>query len=206
MAMSSDLCHRIVREPLLGGLLCALGLASNALAQQPTVRYVLDPEHTTVAFLVGHAGYAKVLGQFETVAGEFQFDDSTGTLGALEVVVKTESVQTHHAARDRHLRSADFLNTEHFPEMRFTAASAQRTGDQAFSINGELTLLGVTHTLTLEATVNKSAEYPFGKAYVMGVSARGRFERSAFGMDYGVANGLVGDEVEVLIEIEARRQ
>jgi polyisoprenoid-binding protein YceI len=90
--------------------------------------------------------------------------------------------------------------------MTFTAASATRTGERTFDVTGELTLLGRTRPLTLRATVNKSAPYPIGdRAEVMGVSARGRLTRSDFGMTYGVADNLVGDEVEILIEVEARR-
>ena len=181
-------------------------LVTGALAAQPA-RYELDPAHTTIAFLVEHAGYAKTLGQFLRSSGGYAFDDATGALSDVRVVVDTESVDTHHEARDRHLKSGDFLASESHREMTFTAAGAQRTGESTFVVTGELTLLGVRRPLTLEATVNKSAPYPFGdRAAVMGVSARGTLKRSEFGMTYGVADDLVGDDVEILIEIEARRQ
>ena len=125
----------------------------------------------------------------------------------MRVVVATDSVDTHHEARDQHLNSGDFLDSERIPQMTFTAESARRTGEHTFAVAGELTLLGTTRPLTLEATVNKAAPYPIGdRAEVMGVSARGSLKRSEFGMTYGVADGLVGDEVEIVIEIEARRQ
>jgi polyisoprenoid-binding protein YceI len=90
--------------------------------------------------------------------------------------------------------------------MTFTADGAQRTGERTFTVTGALTLLGTTRPLTLEAILNKSAPYPIGdRAEVMGVSARGSVKRSDFGMAYGVANNLVGDDVEIVIEIEARR-
>jgi polyisoprenoid-binding protein YceI len=170
-------------------------------------RYELDPAHTTVAFLVEHAGYAKTLGQFARASGGYTFDDASGTLSSLRVVVATDSVDTHHEARDRHLRSADFLDTAKHKEMTFAASTARRTGDHTFAVTGELTLLGRTRPLTLEATVNKSEPYPFGdRADVMGVSARATLKRSDFGMTYGVADDLVGDDVEIIIELEARRQ
>jgi len=170
-------------------------------------RYELDPAHTTVAFLVEHAGYAKTLGQFARASGGYTFDDASGTLSSLRVVVATDSVDTHHEARDRHLRSADFLDTAKHKEMTFAASAARRTGDNTFAVTGELTLLGRTRPLTLEATVNKSEPYPFGdRADVMGVSARATLKRSDFGMTYGVADDLVGDDVEIIIELEARRQ
>ena len=170
-------------------------------------RYELDPAHTTVAFLVEHAGYAKTLGQFARASGGYTFDDASGTLSSLRVVVAADSVDTHHEARDRHLRSADFLDTAKHKEMTFAASAARRTGDSTFAVTGELTLLGRTRPLTLEATVNKSEPYPFGdRADVMGVSARATLKRSDFGMTYGVADDLVGDDVEIIIELEARRQ
>jgi polyisoprenoid-binding protein YceI len=90
--------------------------------------------------------------------------------------------------------------------MTFTADDAQRTGERTFAITGDLALLGETRPLTLEATLNKRAPYPIGdRAEVMGVSARGTLKRSEFGMTYGVADKLVGDDVEIVIEFEARQ-
>ena len=178
---------------------------AGAAAAEPA-RYELDPAHTTIAFLVEHAGYAKTLGQFLRSSGGYTFDDATGALSDVRVVVETASVDTHHEARDRHLKSSDFLDSESHRQMSFTAASARRTGESTCEVTGELTLLGTRRPLTLEAVVNKSAPYPFGdRAAVMGVSARGTLKRSDFGMAYGVADDLVGDEVEIVIEFEARR-
>ncbi len=169
-------------------------------------RYELDPAHLTIAFLVEHIGYAKTLGAFREASGSYTFDDATGELRDVRVVVATRSVDTAHDARDRHLTSGDFLDSGDHPEMSFTAASARRTGERTFAVEGELELLGMRRPLTLEATVNKSAAYPIGdRAQVMGVSARGRLKRSDFGMTYGVADGLVGDDVEIILELEARR-
>jgi polyisoprenoid-binding protein YceI len=171
---------------------------------EPT-RYELDPNHLTIAFLVEHLGYAKTLGTFLDARGEFVFDAEKGELGLVRVVVATASVDTHHDARDRHLRSGDFLASDEHPEMVFTATGAERTGERTFRVTGELALLGAKRPLTLEARWNKIAPYPIApRDEVIGVSARGRLARNDFGMSYGVANGLVGDEVEILIELEAR--
>jgi polyisoprenoid-binding protein YceI len=184
----------------------ALVLCAAQPAPADPARYELDPEHLTIAFLVEHIGYAKTLGAFREASGGFTFDDDTGTLGAVRVVVATQSVDTAHEARDRHLTSGDFLDSAAHPEMIFTATGAERTGERTFTIEGELTLLGVRRPLTLEATWNKSAPYPIGaRVEVVGVSARGRLARSEFGMSYGVENGLVGNDVEIIIELEARR-
>ena len=195
----------------------AVAVAAALLAASPApraepARYELDPEHLSIGFLVDHIGYGKVLGMFRKAAGSYRFDESTGELTELRVSIDTASVFSNHQKRDEHLRSADFLNSREFPEMVFTAASATRKGERDYVIEGQLELLGRKLPVTLEATWNKSAEYPFGgsvfggKPYVMGVSARGSFRRSDFGMTYAVDNGWVGDEVHLIIEFEARRQ
>jgi polyisoprenoid-binding protein YceI len=184
--------------------LAMAAFAGHAMAEP--ARYELDPDHLTIAFLVEHIGYAKTLGTFRAASGGYTFDEATVALSAVRVVVETNSVDTHHEARDRHLTSRDFLNSGTHSTMTFTAESARRTGERTFVVTGELELLGATRPLTLEATLNKSAPYPIGaRAEVMGVSLRGSLERSQFGMTYGVADGLVGDAVELIIEVEAQR-
>ncbi len=189
--------------------LCAHLLLPGA-AQAQAAKYELDPDHTTVAFLVDHIGYAKILGMFRSVRGSYSFDEATATLTNVRIEVETGSVFSNQRKRDDHLKGPDFLNSSQFPRMVFTASSAKRTSDRQFEITGQLELLGKSQPLTLQATWNKSAESPLGgplrKPYVMGVSARGSFKRSAYGMNYAVANGWVGDEVPLIIEFEAVRQ
>jgi len=187
-------------------------LAAWAAPQAAPERYEIDADHLSIGFLVDHVGYAKVLGMFRKAEGSFTFDESTGELGDLRVVIDTASVFSNHQRRDDHLRSADFLNSAEFPKMTFTAARAMPIAGRNYRIEGELELLGRKSPVTLEATWNKSGEYPFGggllgrKPYVMGISARGSFKRSAYGMTYSVDNGWVGDEVELIIELEAKRK
>lgn len=188
--------------------LCAAFLVALAAvsARAEPARYELDPEHLTAAFLVDHIGYAKVLGLFRAARGTYSFDEATAALSQVRIEVDTQSVFSNYAKRDQHLKSADFLNSAEFPRMVFTAANAKRTGERTFDISGQLELLGRSQPLTLSATWNKSGTSPIDKNYIMGVSARGSFKRSAYGMRYGVDNGWVGDEVALIIEFEARRK
>ena len=172
-------------------------------------RFEIDPEHLSVGFLVSHIGYADVLGLFRAAKGSYQYDEKTGQLSDVRIEVETASVFTNHRKRDDHLKGPDFLNSKEFPRMVFTAASAARGSDNVFEVKGELELLDRRHPLTLQARMNKLGQYELGtfsKPYVMGVSARGSFRRSPYGMTYGVDNGWVGDEVRLIIEFEARRQ
>jgi polyisoprenoid-binding protein YceI len=203
------------RSTALGSLVLCLSLAAGLggrAAWAEAARYEIDPDHLSVGFLVEHVGYSKVLGMFREAGGSYTFDEATGELSDVVVTIESESVFSNHRKRDEHLRSADFLNSAEFPQMVFRAGRATPVEGRRYRIEGELELLGKMQPLTLEATWNKSGEYPFGggllggKPYVMGVSARGSFRRSAYGMNYSVDNGWVGDEVELIIEFEAQRQ
>ncbi|MEX0760689.1 MAG: YceI family protein, partial [Tistlia sp.] len=158
------------------------------------------------AFLVSHIGYQKVLGRFTDFSGSFQFDEQAPSLSDLEVTIEADSIETEHRRRDEHLRSDDFLYEDEHPEIRFVMTGAEPAGARSGTVSGDLTLRGVTRPVALDVTWNKTGPYPFGDTYVTGISARTSFLRSEFGMDYGGADGLVGDEVEVIIELEAIRE
>jgi polyisoprenoid-binding protein YceI len=183
-----------------------LALSATSAMAAPQ-RYTLDSQHTTVAFLVEHLGFARTLGQFSDVSGGFTYDDETRQVSDVTITVKTDSVQTHNEARDKHLRSKDFLNTKKFPEMIFTSDGAVVQADGSAELPGNLQLLAETRPLVLSVSLNKEGKYPFGhKLFTLGVSARGALQRSDYGMDYGVANAMVGDDVEMIIEIEGNQE
>ena len=188
-------------------LLLAACFVASATAHAQPARYEIDPEHFSVGFLVDHVGYAKVLGLFQKAGGSFTFDEKAGTLSDVRIAIDSASVFTGHRKRDDHLRGTDFLNAVEFPQIVFKGASAKRSGERTFIVEGQLEMLGKTQPVTVNFTWNKSAQYelPGVKAYVMGASGRGSFKRSAFGMSYAVANGWVGDTVELILEFEARR-
>ena len=176
------------------------------VAAEPFV-YEIDPSHTVVSFFVDHVGYARVLGVFPEVSSSFTYDMEDRTLSNVEIRVGAASVETFDDARDEHVRAADFLDVAAFPEMTFTAEGGRSTGETTGIVEGELTLLSETRPLTLEVTLNKAEAYPFGHGrFTLGLSANATVRRSEYGMTYAVENGLVGDEVQVIIETEALRQ
>lgn len=186
-------------------LIFALALAPVSALAEPA-RYELDPAHTTIAFLVDHVGYAATLGLFAQVEGGFTYDTETQELSDVTVTVATNSVETLNDARDEHVNSADFLASAAHPDMVFTATGGTPTDATSGTVAGDLTLRGETRPLTLDVTLNKAEAYPFGhRRFTLGLTVRGSLNRSDWGMDYGVANGLVGDEVTLIIETEAMR-
>ncbi len=188
------------------GFMVAIFIGMGTAVAEPR-EFRLDPDHLTVAFLVDHIGFAKTLGVFREATGKIVFDETKPALESIDVSVKTASVDTAHEARDKHIRSGDFLDADDHPTMRFVLTGSEKTGERTGKITGDLTLRGQTHPVTLDVTWNKSGEYPFGdKRYTVGVSARGMIKRSQWGMTYAVSNGLVGDEVELIIEVELIRE
>ncbi len=170
--------------------------------------YIIDKTHFSVGFLVEHVGYAKTLGMFREIDGSYVHNLTDNKINNINIKIKTNSVFTNYEKRDEHLKSPDFLNANKFPEMIFKASNIEFSNDKTI-INGNLTLLGITKPLVLTGKVNKVGKYPFGgliKPYVMGISARGIIKRSDHGMMYAIKDSLVGDEIELIIEFEVRRQ
>ncbi|WPZ33645.1 YceI family protein [Thalassobaculum sp. OXR-137] len=191
--------------PLLAASLY-LGLAPGAARAQP-YDYVIDPEHSVVAFTVSHLGFADVLGRFLEVVGSFTFDEEARTLSNVSAEVKTASVSTAHPARDEHVAKKDFLWAQEHPAITFTGTGAKPTGARTGQVFGDLTIRGVTQPVALDVTWNRSGRYPFGdKHYAIGISARTSIKRSDFGMTYALEGDMVGDTVEIILEFEAIRQ
>lgn len=186
------------------GTFAVIFLSAPVLAEPH--RYELDPEHTVVSFLVDHLGYANTLGIFRNIEGGFTYDMETKELSDVEVQVESASIDTFHDARDNHVRGKDFLNVKAHPVITFTADGGTPTGDNSGTVEGELTLLGQTHPLKLDVTLNGAKVYPFGHGrFTLGLTIRGTVVRSQYGMMYAVENGFVGDEVQLIIETEAMR-
>jgi len=179
-----------------------------AAARAEYERYAIDPAHFSIGFLTEHLGYEKVLGMFLDASGSFEYDPEGPAVRAIEIEVQAASVFTGHDARDGHLRSPDFLSAEAHPTIRFVGTHAEQTGENTGIVHGDLTIRGETRPVSFTVTLNKSEEYPFGAGppFVLGVSVRGTVRRSDFGSTYGVANGWVGDEIELIVEFEAIRQ
>ncbi|MFK7761663.1 MAG: YceI family protein [Roseobacter sp.] len=199
--MNSRKTHHI-----LGPAALAFALSTGAAVKADTATYALDPDHMAVIFTVMHAGYAKTIGRFAEVEGSFAYDDESQTLSDLSVTIGTASVQTFHEARDKHVRSDDFLAAEAHPQITFVASNGTAASDTTGTVTGDLTIRGVTKPVTLDVTLNQLSDYPccHGKE-TLGISAQTVILRSDFGSTYALPV-FVGDEVEIMLEFEAIRQ
>ncbi len=202
-------------SPLKAALLVAL-LPLPVLAAPET--YVIDPVHSFPNFTIGHFGMSTIHGRFDRMSGKITLDRAAKT-GAIDVKIDTASLNTGDAkhepgswaaktygprSRDEHLRSADFFNVAEFPEASYKATRFNFNGDTLESVDGELTLIGVTKPVKLSVTAFRCAPNPFNKKDMCGADAAVLFKRSDFGMKTFL--GPVPDEVKMVFGIEAYKE
>jgi polyisoprenoid-binding protein YceI len=189
-------------------LVFALLLPLGAIAAPET--YNLDPTHTVPNFSVQHLGMSTVWGHFERSTGKVVLD-RVAKSGSIEVRIPTATIATGDAkrpdggrTRDDHLRAPDFFNVAEFPEMVFKSSKLAFAGDKLQSVDGTLTLLGVTKPVTLTVTSFNCGPNPGNKKAMCGADLVGSIKRSDFGMKYGVP--LVSDEVKLFIAVEGYKE
>ncbi len=182
-------------------LLFAAAMFAAGAAHAEPVTYTLDPAHTQVAFSIDRLGFTHILGGFETVSGELILDEENPAASSVRATIETASLNAGHATRNEHVRSDRWLNAPQFPTMEFRSTGVRLLSDTRAEVTGELTLLGQTHPVTLDVTLNKIEDGANGRRSA-GFSARGSLLRSQWGLTRGVPN--IGDEVVIRIEALAQ--
>ena len=171
----------------------------------PAGTWNIDPAHSNVTFQVKHLGIATVRGVFTEFEGTLELGEDLSAAKAYGTV-KTASVDTKEAARDEHLRSADFFDAEQYPELTFTSTEITSVDDDELEITGDLTIHGVTNPVTFKAELTGTEEDPWGNQRV-GLEVNGRIERSDFDMKFnqalGSGNVMVSDRVKISLDISA---
>jgi polyisoprenoid-binding protein YceI len=179
-------------------LVLALLLGSAGWVSADTFK--LDPAHSEVVFQVEHMGVSKVFGRFDAIQGTFSLDDDASKV-SFEATIPAESVDTGVAPRDKHLKSADFFNAKQFPDITFKSTAVKKSGD-SFEVTGDLTLHGVTKSITVTLAKVGQAEVQ-GKERA-GFDGQFTVNRSDYGMTFMV--GPVGDEISLWINLEGVKQ
>lgn len=192
---------------MLRASILATTLVTSFGALAASESYTLDPTHTLPYFSVNHFGMSTVIGHFERATGKVTLDRAAKT-GSLEVKIPTAMVSTGDAkrtdgqrSRDEHLRAADFFNVAEFPDMAYKSTKLNFNGDKLESVEGNLTLLGVTKPVKLTATSFNCGANPFSKKEMCGADLVGSLKRTDFGMKFGVP--AIADEVKLTIAVEA---
>lgn len=168
--------------------------------------YAIDPAHSNVEFAVRHLMISTVKGRFGDVTGTLQVQE--GGQPALDVTIGAASIDTRSEQRDAHLRSADFFDVEKHPTLRFVSTSARRSGD-GWTVDGNLTIRGVTRPVTLSVTEEGAGVDPWGNEKIA-YSAATTLNRGDFGLNWNAAletgGVLVSEEVRVAIDVQLVKQ
>jgi polyisoprenoid-binding protein YceI len=181
----------------LTALAMTAALSASALAAPAT--YVPDPNHTFVRFSYNHLGFSTQLSRFDKTTGTVTFDPAAKS-GAVDLVIDAKSVDTGSELFNGHIQGADFLDTADFPTATFKSTAVKFDGDAPVSIDGVLTVKGVSKPVTLTVTSFKHGPNMQKKDQI-GANATTTLKRSDFKMDKYVP--LVSDEVTVTVAIEA---
>ena len=167
--------------------------------------YTIDPLHTFPNFTISHLGFSTMHGRFGNTSGKMTFDEAKGT-GSVEVVIDAASVSTGFVKRDDHLRSPDFLNATEFPDITFKSTKAKIDSDGAGTVDGNLTIAGVTKPVTLNVKRMHCGLNPMDpkkEQYRCGFDAETSIKRSDFGVKFGLP--AIGDDMGIDLEVEAVR-
>jgi len=186
----------INKKVLAASFVLLTGHLSSALAEE----YAIDPAHTYPNFTIDHLGFSTMHGRFNATKGKITIDMGKKT-GSVEISIETASVDTGFKKRDDHLRSPDFFNANEFPEISFKSTKVTFNGDSKASVEGNITIKGVTKPITLAVDHIKCGEHPMNKKQVCGFNATTSLKRSDFGVKYGIP--AIGDDVNITLEAEA---
>jgi len=166
--------------------------------------FAIDPAHTDVLFSAKHMMVTTVRGTFRDVRGRVDLDESDPTASRAEIVLSTASLDSGFAARDTHLRSADFFDSETYPEIRVVSTGIRARGGNDYTVTADVTIRDVTKSVDFD--VEFLGFYPaMDGAPRAGFSARATVNRKDWGLDWNVAleagGWLVGDKVKIEVDV-----
>lgn len=169
--------------------------------------WTLDLAHSKVGFTVRHLMISKVRGQFNSFSAEVEVDPDNVANTKVRASIDANSIDTNNTDRDNHLRSPDFFNIEEYPTLEFESSAFRSKGDGKIEVDGQLTIRGETHPITLTGEQQGPAANPFSGQRTVGFSLHGEIDRELYGLTWnqGLETGgvMVGKKVTIEIDAEA---
>ncbi len=173
-----------------------------------TGTYSIDPSHSQIGFSARHAMVTKVRGLFTDFVGTGYFNAENPAESNFQVTIQAKSVNTNNADRDAHLRSNDFFDMDQFPEIKFASTSFSKTDAETFSVTGDLTIKGVSKSITFDLEYTGTAVDPWGNTRV-GFEGKTTVNRKDWGVNWNAAleagGVLVSEKITLDFEISAVR-
>ncbi len=183
-------------------------MSTTTLPRSLTGAYTIDPTHSRIGFVARHAMVTKVRGSFNDFAGTGHFDAEDPTASRVELTIQAASIDTRNADRDAHLRSNDFFDMEHHPEIRFVSTAVEPIDPEHYRVTGDLTIKGVTKPVVVELEYAGAAVDPFGNQRV-GFEGSATVNRKDWGVNWNAAleagGVLVSEKVTLEFEVSAVR-
>lgn len=189
-------------KKILPGLVLASLLFATGTAVAADYKIDKEGQHAFVNFRIQHLGYSWLYGTFKDFDGTFTFDEANPAADKVNVTINTNSLDTNHAERDKHLRSAEFLNVAKFPQATFSSTEVKKTAD-GLNITGNLTLNGVTKPVALAAKLIGEGKDPWGGVRA-GFEASGKIALKDFNITTDL--GPASQDVELIISVEGVQQ
>lgn len=179
-------------------------LSVSSVSSAKPVSYQVDTQgmHASINFKIQHLGYSWLTGRFESFKGDYVYDNESLANSKVMIEIDTKSVNSNHAERDKHLRSADFLNVSKFPTATFVSQSVSGT-DESMVVKGNLTLNGVTKPLTLSVKKVGEGKDPWG-SYRSGFVGTTELKLADFNITYNL--GPASAKVYLELNIEGLRK
>ncbi len=167
--------------------------------------YVIDTKgaHAFVQFRIEHLGYSWLLGRFNDFSGSFSYNEKDPAASKVAVTIKTASIDSNHAERDKHLRDEDFLHVDKYPEARFVSTAFKENGNGTAVLEGDLTLRGVTRPVSIAVEHIGHGPDPWG-GYRRGFAGTTMLKLKDYNINYDL--GPAAREVELFLSIEGIRQ
>jgi len=179
-------------------LTLASAISTTAIAAPET--YIIDGTHTYPRFSYSHFGFSTQLSRFDKTTGNIVLDREA-KVGSVSVIIDTTSVDTGYSLFNEHIQGADFLDTAKYPTANFTSNKINFEGDKMVSVDGTLTLKGISKPVTLTVTSFQCMLHPMLNKDACGANATAVVKRTDFNMGKYAPN--VGDDVTLTISVEA---
>jgi polyisoprenoid-binding protein YceI len=168
-------------------------------------KFVIDTKgaHAFIHFRIQHLGYSWLTGRFNDFTGSFVYDEKDPAAASVTVDIDTASIDSNHAERDKHLRGEDFLDVEKYPKAHFVSTAFEELGNGKATLEGELTLHGVTRPVTIAVEHIGHGPDPWG-GYRRGFEGTTQIALADFGIDYDL--GPKSKNLELILSIEGIRE
>ncbi len=163
--------------------------------------YIVDIKgmHAAIQFKISHLGYSWLVGRFNNFDGSFNYDKNKPEDSKIEIIIKTNSIDTNHAKRDKHLREEDFLDVDKYPEAKFTSTSFSEKSDGTAVLKGNFTLHGITKPISIDVKYIGQGNDPWG-GYRIGFEGETRISLADYGLTYDL--GPASTEMDLFFHIE----